>query len=94
MSSLALLEGIFPTQGSNLGLLHCRQILYHPSHQKNALMMEVYNKKKFGDTVQTTALKNGGNGYLMLTGAAPSLTDPVSFQIIAKGVARSLRAPS
>ena len=24
-----LLQGIFPTQGSNLGLLHCRQILYH-----------------------------------------------------------------
>ena len=29
----ALLQGIFPTQGSNLGLLHCRQILYHLSHQ-------------------------------------------------------------
>ena len=27
-----LLQGIFPTQGSNLGLLHCRQILYHLSH--------------------------------------------------------------
>ena len=26
-----LLQGIFPTQGSNLGLLHCRQILYHPA---------------------------------------------------------------
>ena len=25
-----LLQGIFLTQGSNLGLLHCRQILYHP----------------------------------------------------------------
>ena len=25
--------GIFPTQGSNLGLLHCRHILYHLSHQ-------------------------------------------------------------
>ena len=25
----ALLQGIFLTQGSNLGLLHCRQILYH-----------------------------------------------------------------
>ena len=25
----ALLQGIFPTQGSNWGLLHCRQILYH-----------------------------------------------------------------
>ena len=24
----ALLQGIFPTQGSNPGLLHCRQILY------------------------------------------------------------------
>ena len=28
-----LLQGIFPTQGSNLGLLHCRQIPYHLSHQ-------------------------------------------------------------
>ena len=27
------LQGIFPTQGSNLGLLHCRQMLYHLSHQ-------------------------------------------------------------
>ena len=29
----ALLQGIFPTQGPNPGLLHCRQILYHLSHQ-------------------------------------------------------------
>ena len=29
----SLLLGIFPTQGSNLGLLHCRQIVYHLSHQ-------------------------------------------------------------
>ena len=29
----SLLLGIFPTQGLNLGLLHCRQILYHLSHQ-------------------------------------------------------------
>ena len=28
-----LLQGIFPTQGSNLGLLHCRQTLYHLSYQ-------------------------------------------------------------
>ena len=25
--------GILPTQGSNLGLLHCRCVLYHLSHQ-------------------------------------------------------------
>ena len=28
-----LLQGIFPTQGSNPGLPHCRQILYRVSHQ-------------------------------------------------------------
>ena len=28
----ALLSGISPTQGSNPGLLHCRQSLYHLSH--------------------------------------------------------------
>ena len=33
VGSYALLQGIFPTQGPNLGLLHCRQILYHLSHQ-------------------------------------------------------------
>ena len=29
----SLLQGIFPTHGSNPGPLHCRQILYHLSHQ-------------------------------------------------------------
>jgi len=28
-----LLQGIFPNQGSDLGLPQCRQILYHLSHQ-------------------------------------------------------------
>ena len=28
-----LLQGIFPTQGLNPGLSHCRQILYHLSYQ-------------------------------------------------------------
>ena len=29
MDCHSLLQGIFPTQGSNQGVLHCRQILYH-----------------------------------------------------------------
>ena len=29
----SLLQGIFPTQGLNLGFLHCKEILYHMSHQ-------------------------------------------------------------
>ena len=33
-----LLQGIFPTQGSNPGLLHCRWILYCLSHQGSPCM--------------------------------------------------------
>ena len=33
--SLSFLQGIFPTQGSNSGLLHCRWILCQLSHQGN-----------------------------------------------------------
>ena len=34
----ALLQGIFPTQRSNLGLPHCRQILYHLSHRGSPIL--------------------------------------------------------
>ena len=33
VGSLALLQGIFPTQGLNPGHLHCRRILYQLSHK-------------------------------------------------------------
>ena len=37
---LSLLQGIFPTQGSNPGLLHCRQILYQLSDQGSPRILE------------------------------------------------------
>ena len=40
MGSLSLLQGIFPTQGSNPGLPHCRQILYHLSHKGGPGILE------------------------------------------------------
>jgi len=40
VGSLSLLLGIFPTQGLNPGLLHCRQILYQLSHQESPGMLE------------------------------------------------------
>ena len=40
MGSLSLLQGIFPTQGSNPGLPQCRQILYHLSHQGSPRILE------------------------------------------------------
>ena len=35
VGSLSLLQGIFPTQELNQGLLHCRQILYQLSNLEN-----------------------------------------------------------
>ena len=40
MDCHALLQGIFPTQGLNPGLLHCRQNLYCLSYQRNPVVME------------------------------------------------------
>ena len=40
VSSLSLLQGIFPTQESNQSALHCRGILYHLSHWGNPRILE------------------------------------------------------
>ena len=40
MGSLSLLQGIFPTQGSNPGLPHCRKILYQLSHKGSPRVLE------------------------------------------------------
>ena len=40
IGSLSLLQGIFPMQGSNPGLLHCRQILYQLSHRESPIILE------------------------------------------------------
>ena len=40
VGSLSLLQGIFPTQGWNPGLLHCRWILYQLSHKGTPRTLE------------------------------------------------------
>ena len=40
VGSHSLLQGIFPTQGLNPGLLHCRRILYQLSYQGSPLRQE------------------------------------------------------
>ena len=42
VGSLSLLQTIFPTQGSNLGLPYCRQVLYQLSHQGNPLQLYLF----------------------------------------------------
>ena len=43
----SLHQGIFPTQGLNLGLLHCRQILYYLSHYTLILKKIKNNEIKY-----------------------------------------------
>ena len=40
VGSLSLFQGIFPTQGSNPGLLHCRWIFYQLNHQGSPRVLE------------------------------------------------------
>jgi len=40
VGSLSLLQEIFPTQGSNPGLLHCRWILYQLSHRRSPRILQ------------------------------------------------------
>ena len=40
----AFLQGIFPTQGSNPGLLHCRWILYRLSHQGSPIYQHTHTQ--------------------------------------------------
>ena len=42
-----LLQGIFLTQGSNVGLLHCRQTLYRLSHQGSSLGQLIHKDGTF-----------------------------------------------
>ena len=51
------LQGIFPTQGSNPGLPHCRQTLYRLSYQgspKHKLESKLLGKKSITSGVQMT----------------------------------------
>ena len=45
VDSLSLLQGIFPTQGLNPGLLLCRRILYQLSHQLSPLVSKILWKR-------------------------------------------------
>ena len=40
VGSLSLLQGVFPTQGLNPGVLHCRWILYQLSHKGSPRILE------------------------------------------------------
>ena len=45
MGSLFLLQGIFPTWGTNPGLPHCRQILSQPSYKGSPLLYQLSHRR-------------------------------------------------
>ena len=52
---LSLLQGIFPTQGLNPGLLHCRQILYQLRHKGSPRILE---KLAYSFSRRSSGLRN------------------------------------
>ena len=53
----ALLQGIFPTQGSNPGLPHCRRILYQLTYQGSPRMVYMHCKKVGSWVIQYKFIK-------------------------------------
>ena len=47
VGSYPVFQGIFPTQGSNQGLLHCRQILHCLSHQGSLAITVITDQRYF-----------------------------------------------
>ena len=71
VGSLSLLQGIFPSQGSNPCLSHCRWILYHLSHQGSPYTWIFISKMIMGESwgilvnlVLTWDLLKVSDGYL------------------------------
>ena len=85
VASHSLLQGIFPTQGLNPGLLHCRQILYQLSHKGSLVAIWPFiNKYLWGDyqvsdTIwspgETEMNKRGERSYLHETYVAVGETN-------------------
>ena len=50
VGSLSLLQGIFPTQESNQGLLHCRRILYQLSYQGRQRKLDTKEFRQYNYT--------------------------------------------
>ena len=77
-----LLQEIFPTQGLNPGLPHCRQTLYHLSHQgshpihQKALSV-LPPKRTNPATLSHSAYHSGSHHYLLFLGFLPGLLTEV-----------------
>ena len=61
VGSHSLLQGIFLSQESNPRLLHCRQIIYSPSHQGSPIVL---NPEYIKNSYKTITKRNNSNNCL------------------------------
>ena len=90
-----LLQGIFPTQGSNLALLHCRQILYHLSHQGSLILNETFPKVVSGGALISVTLKLGctvdSSGLFEKKHSCPCPKIAQKFSLMSVGIIKLVR---
>ena len=66
VGSLSLLQGIFPTQGLNPGLRHCRRILYQLSHEGSSRSQEGVPNRRTKTAMVEDAVRVGKMETLLL----------------------------
>ena len=75
-----LLQGIFLTQGSNLGLPRCRQTLYPLSHQGSPYKVSHRNKSNCNHKISTYVERKGASLVTQLIkNLPPTQETPVRF---------------
>ena len=82
----SLLQGIFPTQGLNLHLLPCRQILHCLCHQGSPQRLVV--RTKWANVCEVL----GETGHIVLT-FLPAKLDPLSKMTSRQGLGRAAPSP-
>ena len=85
-----LLQGIFPTQGLKLGLLHCRQILYQLNHQRSHITSSQPRMIRLSDRISKMQSFSGASSLawrrkwqptpVVLPGESPWTEEPGRLQ--------------
>ena len=83
-----LLQRIYPTQGSNLDLLHCRQMLHHLSHQWSVFtsVVNVYLSNKCNNYTFTSVQ------FSSVAQSCPTVCDPMNCSMPELPVHHQLRS--
>ena len=68
-------RGIFPTRGSNPGLLHCRWILYQLNHHRSLQKRALINSQNI---ISWTTSSRSGTGRLMTYSSCYGIPSPNS----------------